>query len=173
MMADNNRDLLIAGLKDAYALETQALDMMRTQQSRLDQYPELKARIGQHVTETEQQMQRLETCLAQFNESPSSLKDFALRLTGNLQSMFHAAAEDEVIKNVFASNAFENYEIATYKGLAAMAESVGARDVADVARENLREEEEMARFISEHIESTVQDYMAKRSVGAEGQTGVA
>ncbi len=172
-MPDSNRDLLIAGLKDAYALETQALDMMRTQHNRLEQYPELKARVGQHVTETEQQLKRLEGCLAQFNESPSTLKDMALRLTGNLQSMFHAAAEDEVIKNVFASNAFENYEIATYKGLATMAESVGAQDVADVARQNLREEEDMARFISEHIESTVKDYLAQRSVGIEGRTGIA
>lgn len=172
-MLESNRDLLIAGLKDAYALETQALDMMRTQQDRLDQYPELKSRIGQHVTETEQQIQRLESCLAQFNESPSTLKDFALRLAGNLQSMFHAAADDEVIKNIFASNAFENYEIATYKGLAAMAESVGAQDVADVARENLREEEAMARFINEHIESTVQSFLAKRAAGEEAQTGIA
>src|SRR5690606_25085806 len=137
----DNRDLLIAGLKDAYALESQALDMMRTQHNRLEGYPELRARIGQHVTETEQQMKRLENCLAQFNESPSALKDMALRLTGNLQAMFHAAAEDEVIKSVFASNAFENYEIATYKGLAAMAEIVGANDVAEAARQSLREEE--------------------------------
>lgn len=171
-MAETSRDLLIAGLKNAYALETQALDMMRTQHNRLDEYPELKARVGQHVNETEQQMKRLEGCLAQFNESPSSLKDFALRLTGNLQSMFHATAEDEVIKSVFASNAFENYEIATYKGLAAMAEVAGARDVADVARQSLREEEDMARFINEHVDSTVREYMAKHAVGAESQTGV-
>ena len=172
-MPDSNRDLLISGLKDAYALENQALDMMRTQQGRLDKYPELSARMGQHADETEVQIQRLERCLAQFNESPSTLKDLALRLTGNLQSMFHAAAEDEVIKNIFASNAFENYEVATYKGLAAMAESVGAHDVADVARQNLREEEEMARFVSDHIESTVRDFMTNRAAGAEAQTGIA
>jgi len=166
-MLETNRDFLIAGLKDAYALESQALDMLRAQHERLDPYPELKARIGQHVTETEQQIQRLESCLAQFNESPFTLKDFALRLAGSVQSMFHASADDEVIKNVFASNAFENYEIATYKGLVAMAETVGAQDVVDVARQNLREEEAMARFINEHIESTVRSFLAKRSAGEE------
>jgi len=171
-VSESNRDLLIAGLKDAYALEAQALDMMRTQHGRLHDYPELKARIGQHVDETEQQIKRLEECLAQFNESPSMLKDVTLRLTGNLQSMFHAAAEDEVIKNIFALNAFENYEIATYKGLAAMAEVAGAHDVADVAREHLREEEDMARFISDHIETTVREFLAQRTVGAESQTGI-
>jgi len=154
-------------------METQALDMMRTQQDRLDDYPELKSRVSQHVAETEQQMKRLEDCLAQFNESPSTLKDLALRLTGNLQQMFHAAAEDEVIKNVFASNAFENFEIATYKGLAAMAEVAGAHDIADVARQNLREEEDMARFISDHVEPTVREYMARQAVWAESQTGIA
>lgn len=169
----DNRDLLIAGLKDAYALETQGLDMMRTQASRLEGYPELKARIQQHLTETEQQLKRLEGCLAQFNEPPSTLRDVALKLTGSLQSLFHAAAEDEVIKNVLASNAFENYEIATYKGLAAMAEYAGANDVADVARQSLREEEDMARFVSEHIESTVRDFMAQRAARATGQAGAA
>lgn len=172
-MPESNRDLLITGLKNAYAMETQALDMMRTQQDRLDDYPELKSRVSQHVAETEQQMKRLEDCLAQFNESPSTLKDLALRLTGNLQQMFHAAAEDEVIKNVFASNAFENFEIATYKGLAAMAEVAGAHDIADVARQNLREEEDMARFISDHVEPTVREYMARQAVWAESQTGIA
>jgi len=170
---ENNRELLIAGLKDAYALEMQALDMMRAQHGRLDQYPELRARIGQHVGETEKQIKRLESCLAQFNESPSTLKDLALRLTGNLQSIFHAAAEDEVIKNLFASNAFENYEIATYKGLATMAEVAGAQDVADVARQSLREEEDMARFISDHVDSTVREFMAQRANGTETQTGIA
>lgn len=171
-MPDSNRDFLITGLKDAYALEAQALDMLRTQHSRLDQYPELKARIGQHVEETEQQIKRLEGCLAQFNETPSTLKDMALRLTGNLQSVFHSAAEDEVIKNIFASNAFENYEIATYRGLAAIAEIAGAHDVADVARQNLREEEDMARFIGDHVDSTVREFMAQRAVGTESQTGI-
>lgn len=169
----DNRDLLIAGLKDAYALETQALDMLRTQANRLNAFPELKARLQQHVTETEQQLKRLEGCLAQFNEQPSTLRDMALRLTGNLQTLFEATAEDEVIKNVFASNAFENYEIATYKGLAAMAENVGADDVADVARQSLREEEDMARFISEHIELTVRDFMAQRTAHTAGQAGIA
>jgi len=171
-VADDNRDLLIAGLKDAYAVKTQALDMMRMQHRRLDKYPELKVRVGKHVTETENQMKRLEECLAKFNESPSTIKDTAMRLVGNVQSMFHATAEDEVIKNMFANNAFENFEIATYKGLAAMAEAVGAHDVADAARQSLHEEEDMARFVSEHIEQTVREYMAMRESGEEASTGV-
>lgn len=172
-MAESSRELLIAGLKDAYALETRALDMLHTQHSRLEKFSELKARVGQHIEETEQQIERLEKCLAEFNEPPSALKEIALRLTGNLQSMFHTTAEDEVFKDVFASLAFESYEIATYKGLAAMAEIAGARDIADVARQNLSEEEDMARFVSAHVEPTVRDFMAQHAFGTESQTGIA
>jgi hypothetical protein len=78
-MVDSTRDLLIAGLKDAYAMERQSEDMLAIQSRRCGDYPQLKARLDQHADETKQQQRRLEECLNSFDESPSMIKDAAMR----------------------------------------------------------------------------------------------
>jgi ferritin-like metal-binding protein YciE len=50
-MADPNENLL-DGLRDAHATEHQAEQMLRAQSSRLENYPDLKTRIDQHLQET-------------------------------------------------------------------------------------------------------------------------
>lgn len=39
--------------------------------------------------------------------------------------MSHALADDEILKNTFANNAFENFEIAAYKTLIALCAPAG------------------------------------------------
>jgi ferritin-like metal-binding protein YciE len=151
-MAYSPRDILITGLKNAYALESHAADVTENQASRLGDYPELQRRVQQHHEETLRQRDRLGECLSQLGESPSTLKDSVLRLVGNLQNMFHATADDEVLKGTFASVSLEHYEIAAYKSLIAMAEACNDLSVANVCRQNLREEEAMAEFLDRNIE---------------------
>ena len=43
-------------------------------------------------------------------ESPSILKDAVLRLVGNMQTVFRATADDEVLKGTFASVSLEHCE---------------------------------------------------------------
>ena len=137
-MAYSQREILVTGLKNAYALESHAADVTENQASRLGDYPELQRRVQQHHDETLRQRDRLGDCLSQLGESPSTLKDSVLRLVGNMQTMFHA--DDEVLKGTFASVSLEHYEIAAYKSLIAMAEACEERSVAEVCRQNLREE---------------------------------
>jgi ferritin-like metal-binding protein YciE len=102
-MTYSKREILITGLKNAYALEQHAADVTENQAKRLGDYPELQHRVQQHHQETLRQRDRLEECLNRLGESPSMVKDAVLRLVGNLQTMFHATADDEVLKGTFAS----------------------------------------------------------------------
>jgi ferritin-like metal-binding protein YciE len=171
-MAYNQREILVTGLKNAYSLEAHAADVTRNQASRLDDYPELQSRVQQHHEETLRQRDRLGECLNQMGESPSTLKDAALRLVGKMQSMFQAVADDEVLKGTFASTSLEHYEIASYKSLIAMAEACNEHSVAGVCRENLQEEEAMAQFLDSSIEQVTRTYLTKASGGRESQSGV-
>ena len=57
-MADHNdtrRERLLKWLQDAYAMEQEAETMMKAMASRIENYPQLAARIGQHVQETQGQ----------------------------------------------------------------------------------------------------------------------
>lgn len=48
----NPNEHLVDWLRDAYAMEKQAESMLKAQSSRLENYPELRQRIDQHLQET-------------------------------------------------------------------------------------------------------------------------
>jgi rubrerythrin len=65
--------------------------------------------------------------------------------------MLHAFASDEVMKHALASYAFEQFEAACYRALVTAAEQAGEREVASTCATILREEEEMAAWLWEHL----------------------
>src|SRR3954447_10071802 len=101
LMANSSRDIMIVGLRNAYALEGQALSTMRTVHGRLEHYPQLKVALAAHIAETERQQRMVEECLNGLGETPSTLKEMATKLAANLQGMAHMMADDEVLKNLF------------------------------------------------------------------------
>ena len=164
-MAQTAKDILIVGLRNAYALEGQAIELTERQSERLEHYPELRARIRQHLEETRQQRAMVEQCLQRLGTSPSSLKDMALSLAANLQAMAHSMAGDEVLKNSFGSYAFEHFEIASYKSLIVMAETAGEPEIARTCQQILRQEEAMAGWIGDHLEETTHRFVARAETG--------
>ena len=162
-MATSKRDTLIVGLRNAYGLEGQALSTMENVHSRLEHYPELKAGVGQHIEETRRQQQMVEQCLSRFGESPSGLKEAAMKLMGNLQAMMHASTSDEVLKNAFALYAFEHFEIASYKSLIAMAEECGEAEVASTCRQILQQEEATGEKLRAMIQPITRAYMQREA----------
>ena len=159
-------DIFIKGLRNAHALEKQALQIMERQVERLENYPEMEAALRRHIAETEQQRVRLEEVLGAYDASTSGLKESVLGFVGNVMAMGHTPAQDEVLKNTFANQAFENYEIATYKSLIAMAEAAGHTDVTPF-EQTLREEERMAEEVRGMVEDVTRKYIALTSSGAK------
>lgn len=156
------RDAFVSGLRNAHAMEKEALQIMKRQLERLTDYPMLQARLRQHHAETERQAERLEHLLGRHEESHSSLKDTVMSIAGNLAAMAHAPAEDEVLKNTFADLAFEAYEIAAYKSLIAMAKAGGDSEAEGVLVQNLKEEEAMAAWLDSHVDEVTTTYLRQR-----------
>ena len=105
-MADTTEranSVFITGLKNAHALENQALELMNRQVERIENYADIKARLQQHIQETHEQIARLERILESLGESRSVLKDNALSLIGNMAAITHAFTQDEIIKNSMAT----------------------------------------------------------------------
>src|SRR5690606_29647074 len=142
-MADTSatRKIFVTGLKNAHAMENEALSIMKPQVSRIENYPEVARRLEDHIRETEGQVTRLEDILQQLDEDRSSLKDMALSLAGSMAAMGHTVAGDEIIKNSLANFAFENYEIAAYKSLLTIAELGGFPQATSALQANLQEEQ--------------------------------
>ena len=158
-------DIFVTGLRNAHAMENQALSIMKPQVSRIENYPEVAQRLQQHISETEMQLQRLEQILDGFGENKSSLKDAALSLSGSMAAITHSMAPDEIVKNSFANYAFEHFEIAAYKSLLALSNQAGNSAATSLLKQNLDEELSMAQWLDQNIEPVTLKYAALRQSG--------
>lgn len=158
IMSNTARDLFITGLKNAHAMESQAHEILERQVERMDKYPELVSQLRQHLTETKEQVKRLEQCLEQLDSSPSTFKDTVLAFGSNIAAIGHAMAGDEVLKNTFADSGLENYEIAAYRSLIALSEAANA-GMKTVLDQSLHEEERMAAWIECHVQQITLQYL--------------
>jgi ferritin-like metal-binding protein YciE len=163
---DAGTELFITGLRNQHAVENQAVSLLSRQVERLENYPEMEARMRQHIDESKVHAQRIEELLSQFGESHSALKDAGLSFMGNMAAMAHTVAPDEVIKNTLANFAFEHFEIAAYKSLLTLAEQVGQGGVQSVLTQSLQDEIAMAQWIDQHIAPTTMRYLELRRSGA-------
>jgi ferritin-like metal-binding protein YciE len=165
LIADEARMFYITGLHNAHAMETQAIQLLTRQSERLENYPAMETKLRQHLEESKAQRTRLEEVMASLDESPSTLKEAILGIGGNFAALSHSTASDEIIKNTLANYMFEHFEIASYKSLATMAEFVGHAPGIAAAQANLREEEVMAAWIDEHIQSTTITFLERAKAG--------
>ncbi len=156
---DQGTEMFITGLKNQHAVENQAVSLLSRQVERLENYPEMEARMRQHIDESKIQAQRIEELLSKLGESHSTLKDAGLSFMGNMAALAHTVAPDEVMKNTFANFAFEHFEIASYKSLLTLTGHIGQGGSESALQQSLQEEVSMAQWIDEHIAPTTLRYL--------------
>ena len=157
--------VFVTGLQNAHAVENQALAMLDRQVERLVRYPEVIDRLRSHRLETEVQIRRLDEMLSEFNSSSSGWKDMALNFMGNMAALGNVMAADEILKDQIINYAFENFEIASYRSLIALAEAGEFASAAGLLRETLREEEAMAAWVLDTLPELTLKYVGLRSRG--------
>lgn len=165
MNENPTRDIFVSGLKNAHAMENQALSIMKPQVKRIENYPDIAAKLEEHITETEGQIARLEEILTSLAEDYSSLKDLALSFTGSMAAMAHSVAGDEILKNSFANFAFENFEIAAYKSLITIAELGGHEGLVSGLKQSLDQEIAMAAWLEENLLPTTVKFANLKEAG--------
>ncbi len=158
-------ELYHTGLRNMHALEMTAIELTQRQTERLEDYPEMKAKLQEHHAESEEQARRLEDILNRHSTSTSGVKNTVTAVMGNVAAALHAPASDEVLKNTFANFAFEHQEIAAYTSLIAMAESLGDNAALPLLQQSLAEEERMAEWIRGQIVPTTERFMQLARAG--------
>ena len=153
------------GLRNQHAMEMTAIELCKRQVERLAHYPEMKARLQQHVVESQQQAQRLETILERHGSTASSLKNAVTSVMGNVAAALHVPASDEILKNTFANYAFEHFEMAAYTSLIAMARTLGDTESLAPLQQSLDEEKAMGLFIQEQVGPTTDRFMSLNAAG--------
>ena len=160
-MSDKARDIYIVGLRNQHAVENQAIELLERQVGRLENYPEMEARMRRHIDESREQALRLEDLLGQQDTGHSSLKDTVMSFVGNMAALGHTVAPDEVLKNTFANFAFEHFEIASYMSLLTLADAAGHAAGRSALETSLREEKDMAAWIADNLDATVRRFVER------------
>jgi ferritin-like metal-binding protein YciE len=155
---------LVQWMRDAHAMEEQAERIRQAESRRIENYPELKARIDRHLEETRRQAERLKARLDQLDGGTSWTKDAMANLIGIAQGLSGVFACDEVMKASLANYTFEHMEIASYKMLIATAEEAGDMQSKRVCEENLREEEDMASWLEQHLAPMTRQFLLREEM---------
>jgi ferritin-like metal-binding protein YciE len=159
-MSQTATSALATGLRNAHAMESQALELLERQASRLEGYPEVQEQVQHHLAQTGRQLDRLEQCLDALGEDAAVVKDGALATLGNLEAS-NAMDEDDILKNTFASYSFEHYEIAAYKSLLTLCEIATQRSIVPLLQQSLEEEEAMAKWLKDNLSRVTKDFVMK------------
>ena len=154
-------DRLMQWLRDAHAMEEQAVTMLEALAGRIEHYPDLRGKIEEHLAVTREQSRRLESCIASRGGDTSTIKDLAAKVTAMGQGLSGMFAADEIVKGAMALYTFEHMEIASYRVLVAAAEQVGDTATAAVLQAILDEEIEAANWVGEILPDIAARYLTR------------
>lgn len=143
---DDIQEQLNKYLADAHAIEGQSRQLLDKGED-IAGAGGLASAFSEHRTETEEHLRLVEARLEARGESPSRLKDAALKLGALNWGGFFAAQPDTPAKLAAFAYAVEHLEIAAYELLRRVAERAGDTETAATAERILVEEREAAEKV--------------------------
>jgi ferritin-like metal-binding protein YciE len=191
-MADPNaRDTkLIQYLNEAYGKEKELEIALQAHIAMTTKTPYRK-RLQDHLKETKDHARQVERRIKQLGgkaeagpissgpdvvtEAATSLTSVASKAVAAAQGPLHAlrgtGESEKMLKNARTEYHNEFEEIGFYAGIEALADSVGDKDTAKLARGIKREEERMARFLEKQIPQLAKAVAREEIPAAERRNG--
>ena len=150
---------LVQYLSEAYAKEKELETALEAHIAMTTRMP-YKKRLRSHLTETKAHARKLESRIKKIGGGGPQLVDkVAGQAAGKVKSLakgpLHAlrgvGEAEKMLKNAKTEYWNEHEEIATYTAIQTLAEQLGDKETAKLAREIRREEERMAKFLEAQI----------------------
>jgi len=151
------QNLFVSQLQDAYSAETQLTEALPKMASAASS-PELKRGFEKHLTETKQQVKRLErVCKMLDCETGGETCEAMQGLITEGQEAIAIQGEEHVkdAALICAAQKVEHYEIALYGTLCSWADELGLSDIRNLLHQTLEEEKATDAKLSELAESRV------------------
>ena len=183
---------LIQYLGEAYGKEKQLETALQAHIAMTTRAP-YKKRLQQHLKETKGHWRSLERRIKQLggkadgvpavpDAAPDAVAEVAGRVTtaaskavaaakGPLHALRGTGEQEKMLKNAKTEYSDEAEEIAAYTAIEALAEAVGDRETAKLARGIRRDEERMARFLERQITQLTKAVAREEIPASERRTG--
>jgi ferritin-like metal-binding protein YciE len=186
-MADpNTRDLkLIQYLTEAHGKEKELETALQAHIGMTTRAP-YKKRLQQHLKETKAHARAVERRIKQLGgkveklpepvaEAAAAVQGVTSKAVSVAKGPLHAlrgtGEHETMLKNAKTEFSEEHEEIAMYSGIEALAEAVGDRETAKLARDIRREEERMASFLEKQIATLAKGVAREEIPAAERRDG--
>lgn len=150
-------DLFLHGLQDIYYAEHKIIKALSDLIAHAAD-AELKRGLKRHVTETKEQVERLERAFHLLGEEPRATKCYGVQgLLSEADEILGSIADQNVLNAAVISSAqaVEHYEITRYGSLIAWAKEMGRTDIAAMLEETLSEEKATDAKLTQIAEARV------------------
>jgi ferritin-like metal-binding protein YciE len=155
---------LVKYLRDAHALEAQAIQMLEAG-PKLAELEALAAVFREHLEQTRVHQRLIDERLAALGAKPGRFQAGAMRLSAMNLGGFFKGQPDTPIKLSGFAYAFEALEVGAYELLRRTAARAGDAQTAEVAERILGEEHDAAERVASTWDAAVETALAER-VGA-------
>ena len=164
MAVTEMRELLLHELGDILYAERKFLTGTKGMAREVNS-PEMKARLEEHVRETEGQIERIQEVFKVLGEKVKAEKcEAAIGLREEHDSFKSEEKPSKPILEAFDIGSglrIEHYEIAAYRTAIAIATAMGEKECLPLLEESLREEEAMAKFLEKNAVPAIKKLMAQ------------
>jgi ferritin-like metal-binding protein YciE len=162
---DDLHDQVRKYLEDVHAIEAQAIQLL-SKGPDLAGTSELTDAYEEHLAQSREHQQLVETRLTSYGARPARLKDAALRLGALNWGMFFGAQPDTPAKLAAFCYAFEHLEIAAYELLHRVARRAGDDQTRAMADAILADERAAADKIHRAFDNALDAALEAQRIGA-------
>ena len=152
-------------VEDAHAMESNVLQMLDSMISTTDD-KQIREELERHRKQTERHQERLRGRLEDLGRGTSLRKESQTLAGALLKGLTDRVRGDKAGKNARDGFITEHMEIAAYELLERLAERAGDAKTAQVARQNRRDEESMAKKIAGNWDKFVDLTLAEEGIEA-------
>lgn len=165
---------LIQYLNEAHAKEKE-LETSLQAHIGMTTRPPYKKRLQQHLRETKSHSKQVERRIKKLGGSTAIVPELASRgvalAKGPLHALRGTSEEEKLLKNAKTEYSEEHEEIATYTAIETLAEAVGDKETAKLARAIRRDEERMAKYLEGVIPTLTRAVATAEIPSGERSTG--
>ena len=163
MMADKKQEDLLNWLRDAHAMEAATVSNLDKLVEATDEYPKLQQKLREHLSASTRQRDEIERQLQRLGADTSKLKDWAMKIGGNLEPLLSWFTPDSIPKNCLAAFAYENFEIASYRSLMGAARELQQPELEQMCERAIADEQTMADFLYQELPAITRQYLRTRN----------
>lgn len=146
-------------LKDAYALELQAVNMYRSTAKRLDYHSEIQIQFEEFAVAAERYAKQLEHTFKALGTNLSFLKNISARIAGSAQGLSANFVDDEAVKSLLAAYSLTHTALASYGVLARAATLLNEPDLRGAFDQVLIERGEHAEYVYHELLKQTDKYL--------------